>query len=125
MTKFRNSRVLINNMNSKIVTPNTTYVFYSTTSLLILRDDTGGTLHASAFFGYTEIVKLFLDHQADPNLKDNSNQTALDWARKRGNTDTYKILKESTLCSQTECGKCQDICLLCDGSKSIYCKGEK
>ena len=109
-------------MNSKIVTPN--YYYYLTTSL-ILRDDTGGTLHASAFFGYTEIVKLFLANNADPNLKDNSNQTALDWARKRGNTDTYEILKESTLCSQTECGKCQDICLLCDGSKTIYCKGEK
>ena len=90
-----------------------------------LRDVTGGTLHTSAFFGYSEIVKLFLDNNADPNLKDDSNLTALDWARKRGNHDTYEILKESTQCYNTECGKCQDICLLCDGSKSIDCKGEE
>jgi ankyrin repeat protein len=42
--------------------------------------------------GYVEMVRLLLQHRADPNIKDSLDKTALDWAVEKGYVDTIKEL---------------------------------
>lgn len=45
--------------------------------------------------GYTEIVKILIDNEADVNIKTEDGWTALMMASKYGHTDIVKLLKKA------------------------------
>lgn len=63
-----------------------------------LVDVDGMTLLMWAAYNETdrpEIIQLFIDHGAAPSFKNDKGQTALSWAKKKGNTKTVEVLEQS------------------------------
>ncbi len=62
-----------------------------------INDSTNGAtpLISSAFYGYTNLVRLLIDNGADLEAKNNHGVTALMWASTKGHLDIAKILVES------------------------------
>lgn len=53
-------------------------------------------LHSAAFAGHAGVVRLLLDHGADPNAREaGDNTTALHWAVARGDLDTVRALLDA------------------------------
>lgn len=51
-------------------------------------------LHYAAYNGHNETMKLLLANGANPSLKNNNGQTALDTIRKYGQTPTFELLEK-------------------------------
>jgi hypothetical protein len=51
-------------------------------------------LHAAVYRGHTDIVRILLDHGADPNALDDAGATPLFWAEKLGPTGIIAVLKD-------------------------------
>jgi len=61
----------------------------------VRKDDKGATpLHAAAEYGYSEIVKVLLEHGAAPNIRDKYGDTPLHYAAVFGNSKVVKVLLE-------------------------------
>jgi hypothetical protein len=56
------------------------------------RNKTGAPLRTAASMGSTRVVKLLLDHGAQPDRKSTEGWNALHWAASAGQTDTVRIL---------------------------------
>ena len=79
------------------------YGFYSIAKMLlengantdeIPNDENGWPAIISASYkGHDDIVKLLVDHGADPNIADKNGITALKWAENQGNTEVVELLK--------------------------------
>ena len=60
------------------------------------RDTEGVTiLMLASYYGHAEIVRLILDHGADPNLRDRRGRTALMRAESGGHTQVVAMLRQS------------------------------
>lgn len=61
------------------------------------------TLHATnwtalllaAFYGQADVVKVLLDHGADPKAKDSEGKTAMAWAKVKKHDKVVAVLKEA------------------------------
>lgn len=62
-------------------------------SLALLRSEWGTLLHAAAFSGDSEVVKVVLRHGADPLALNAQSQTAAEFARVRGREDLAAVLE--------------------------------
>ncbi len=49
-------------------------------------------LHTAAYEGRFDVVKLLLEHGADPNTQDKDGRTPLHWAALRGLVDVVRLL---------------------------------
>ena len=58
--------------------------------------DTGGwtPLHSAAYFGYTEVSRLLLQHQANINARNNNGQSPLHYASELGQVHVAQLLLE-------------------------------
>ena len=66
------------------------------------RNDFGGTpLMDAASLGYEEMVRLLLASGADPNAQDPSNESALTWAARNGETRVAEILLDAGAATET------------------------
>ena len=59
-------------------------------------------LHDAAMNGYTETVRLLLEHGADINCTDNSGYRPLHYAAMNGNTETVRLLLDRGADKETE-----------------------
>ena len=79
--------------------------FYDLTSILITRGspvnhcqvDGSTPLHAGAYFGQTEIVKMLLECGADPTIKNKWNHTPMDEAENSKITEAFKKYKDDQI----------------------------
>ncbi|KAL4229512.1 hypothetical protein ACF0H5_012552 [Mactra antiquata] len=51
-------------------------------------------MHLAAYYGYTQLVKLYLDYGVDVNTVNGKHDTALLWAARWGHNDTVALLLE-------------------------------
>ena len=79
--------------------------FYDLTSILITRGspvnhcqvDDSTPLHAGAYFGQTEIVKMLLEYGADPTIKNKWNHTPMEEAENNKITEAFTKYKDNQI----------------------------
>jgi ankyrin repeat protein len=60
------------------------------------QDNSGvAILMIAARYGHTELLRLILEHGANPQLKDNVGKTALDWAANSEQKEAIEILRQA------------------------------
>lgn len=67
-------------------------------------------LHCAARMGHKELVKLLLDHKANPNATTTAGQTPLHIAAREGHVQTVRILLDMEA-QQTKMTKVKHLCL--------------
>jgi hypothetical protein len=81
-------------------------ISFRSSPLSCLQDGGYSALHHAVFRGRLAIAKRLLERGADPwTLRDTAGKTALDYARKDGNSELVALLSEPRYAMKTDRGK--------------------